>query len=46
MHHVTFDRGRLGPGEQGYALNPYEIGWLKRVVVRAAVRKSSTVAAG
>jgi len=32
LHHVTIDRGRPGPGGEAYALNPYEIGWLKRLV--------------
>jgi fatty acid desaturase len=32
MHHVTVDRGRRGLGGHGYAVNPYEIYWLKRLV--------------
>lgn len=32
LHHVTVDRGRLPMGGGDYAVNPYEIGWLKRLV--------------
>jgi fatty acid desaturase len=32
MHHITVDRGRRGLGRGDYAVNPYEIRWLKKIV--------------
>lgn len=32
VHHLVLARGGRGFGAQGYMVNPYEIGWFKRIV--------------